>query len=553
LATDIRLVHTRLVAAIALIAATNAASAQEPRPYRPAFDVGDYGLTIDLPDTGATIRANALLSVTRTGQRDTLLLDLLDLKVDRVTVDGSVVLFSQQPGTLAIPLPRKSAARATYAVSIDYGGAVTDGLIVRTDSAGRWTYFGDNWPNRARHWIPSIDHPSDKATVTWRVRAPAGRTVVANGRLVSTRPFGNAQGAERTEWTWRESRPIPVYLMVIGAAPLTQYDLGDTDCGLAELQRCVPQSVYTAPEQRPMMPGSFARAGEIVQLFSRLVGPYPYEKLAHVQSSTRFGGMENASAIFYADGNFRRRGSMDGLIAHETAHQWFGNSVTERDWPHLWLSEGFATYFAALWTRAAQGDSAFRAQMSSIRERILSDTQSVTKRPVIDTIETELLNLLNRNSYEKGGFVLQMLRAQVGERAFFDGVQAYYAKYKHVTAVTDDLRAEVERTSRQNLGWFFDQWLRRPGFPEITATWSYDAATHEVVVGMTQSNRFGAFQVAVTVDAIDSAGVSHRATVRMPPTSGATQRVRIPLSAAPASVVLDPDVELLASLKVQRE
>ena len=122
------------------------------------------------------------------------------------------------------------------------------------------------------------------------------------------------------------------------------------------------------------MPGPFARAGEIVQLFSRLVGPFPYEKLAHVQSSTRFGGMENASAIFYSDGTVSRRWNGEETIAHETAHQWFGDAVTEREWPHVWLSEGFATYFAALWTRAARGDSAFAQQMARIRATILADT-----------------------------------------------------------------------------------------------------------------------------------------------------------------------------------
>src|ERR1051326_8351751 len=349
--------------------ASRAAPAQEPRPYRPAFDVLDYALTIDLPDTGATIRANAVLSVTRKGKTDTLVLDLLDLDVDRVSVDGRVVKFTRLPETIVIPLPRKGGKQ--YKVSIDYGGSVIDGLIVRRDSLGRWTYFGDNWPNRARHWIPSIDHPSDKATVTWRVRAPVGRTVVANGKLVSSRPIRDGVSRERVESVWRESRRIPVYLMVIAAAPLEQFDLGETDCGLAELQRCVPQAVYTAPEQRGFLPGPFARAGEIVQLFSNLVGPFPYEKLSHLQSSTRFGGMENASAIFYSDAGFRRRSMTDEVVAHETAHQWFGDAVTERDWPHLWLSEGFATYFAALWTRAARGDSAFRVQMAGIRDEVL--------------------------------------------------------------------------------------------------------------------------------------------------------------------------------------
>ena len=544
-----------LISAVALssLALSHAAPAQEPRPYRPAFDIVDYALTIDLPDTGATIHANALLSVTRTGRSDTLVLDLLDLAVERVTVDGRAAKFVRLPETIVVPLPRKGSGIARYKVSIDYGGAVTDGLIARSDTAGRWTYFGDNWPNRARHWIPSIDHPSDKATVTWRVRAPAGRTVVANGKLVSTHAIRDGNGAARVESVWRESRRIPVYLMVIAAAPLEQFDLGDTDCGLAELQRCVPQSVYTAPEQRGFLPGPFTRAGEIVQLFSNLVGPFPYEKLSHLQSSTRFGGMENASAIFYSDEGFRQRSMTDEVIAHETAHQWFGDAVTERDWPHLWLSEGFATYFAALWTRAARGDSAFRVQMVEVRDAVLADTIVVTKRPVIDTIETNLLALLNRNSYQKGGFVLHMLRGQVGDRAFFEALRGYYAKHRHATAVTDDLRAEMERASQQRLGWFFDQWLRRPGYPEVTATWSYDAETHEVVIRVTQGGSFGAFQFPVTVAAIDSAGASHRASVQMAATTGATQQLRIPLAAAPASVALDPDVQLLAALRVVHE
>ena len=339
--------------------------------------------------------------------------------------------------------------------------------------------------------------------------------------------------------------------MVIAAAPLERLDLGDTACGLAEGQRCVPQFVYTAPEQRGFVPGPFARAGEIVQLFGRLVGPFPYEKLAHLQSSTRFGGMENASEIFYSDGSFRRRTMNDGLIAHETAHQWFGDAVTEREWAHLWLSEGFATYFAALWTRAARGDSAFRAQMADIRSTVLADTASVTKRPVIDTIETNYLALLNRNSYEKGGFVLHMLRAQVGERAFFDALRSYYLKHRHSTAVTDDLRAEMERESKQNLGWFFDQWLRRPGYPEVTATWSYDAAAREVAISVSQNPRFGLFQFPLTV-ARDRFERRRRTetTVELSGKTDAPQRLRVPLAAAPARVVLDPNVEALARLTV---
>ena len=527
----------------------SAAHAQDVRPYRPAFDVTDYAITIELPDSGATIRANAVLTVSKTANADTLQLDLLDLTVSNVTVDGRAVRFTQTSTGVAVPLPRKTGRAPTYAVSVDYGGAVTDGLIARSDSAGRWTYFGDNWPNRARHWIPSIDHPSDKATVTWRISAPIGKTVVANGKLMSSRSVLDTQGRERMQWVWRESRRIPVYLMVIAAAPLVEYDLGDTDCGLAELQRCVPQFVYTAPEQRDFLPGPFARAGEIVQFFSGLVGPFPYEKLAHLQSSTRFGGMENASEIFYSDAGFRRHSMTDDVIAHETAHQWFGDAVTERDWPHLWLSEGFATYFAALWQRAARGDSAFRERMTSIRESVISDSVTVPNRPVIDTIETNYLALLNRNSYEKGAFVLHMLRQQVGERAFFDALRQYYLHHRHATATTDDLRIEMEHASNQPLGRFFDQWLRRPGYPEVTATWSYDSTAHEVVIALTQSTRFGAFEFPLTVAAVDSAGASHRATTRLSAMYSSPQ-LRIPLPSPPLRVELDPDVELLAKLTV---
>jgi len=260
--------------------------------------------------------------------------------------------------------------------------------------------------------------------------------------------------------------------------------------------------------------------------------------------------MENASEIFYSDGAFRRGTMNDGLIAHETAHQWFGDAVTEREWAHLWLSEGFATYFAALWTRAARGDSAFREQMAGVRRTVLADTIAVTKRPVVDTEETNYLALLNRNSYEKGGFVLHMLRAQVGERAFFDALRAYYAKHKNATAVTDDLRAEMERESRQDLRWFFDQWLRRPGYPEVAATWSYDSVSHEVVVAARQSSRFGAYQFALTVAVTDSSGAVHRAILRMPAQAGVDQQERIPVPGAPVTVVFDPDVELLAHIDV---
>lgn len=533
--------------ALALLAAP--ALPAQPTPHRApraGIDILDYDLTLDLPEHGRAIEGRAVLTVRRTAPADTLRLDLLALRVDSVLVNDHPVDFRRDSETVRVPLPPGSGD--TLRVTVRYGGEPNDGLIIRTDSLGRWTGFGDNWPDRGRNWIPSVDHPGDKATVTWTVRAPAGRRVIANGVLEVETPLGGAGAEARTLTRWRESRPIPVYLMVIAAAPLAYYDLGRTACGLSELPGCVPQSVYTAPEQRDFMPGPFAEAGRIVELFSRLVGPFPYEKLAHLQSSTRFGGMENASAIFYSDGAFRRRTMSVGLIAHETAHQWFGDAVTEAEWAHVWLSEGFATYFAELYRQHTAGDSAFRRGMANLRAEIIRDSVVTAHRPVIDSAQTDLLKLLNTNSYQKGAWMLHMLRREVGDSAFFRGLRSYVATYRHGNALTDDLRREIERASGKELAWFFDQWLRRPGYPVLTPSWRYDASQRRVLLEISQGSRFAPFRFPLTVAIADASGAIRRATVQV--AAQPTQRITIPLAlnAAPRSVTFDPDVDLLAVL-----
>jgi aminopeptidase N len=281
-----------------------------------------------------------------------------------------------------------------------------------------------------------------------------------------------------------------------------------------------------------------------------LVGPFPYEKLAHLESSTRFGGMENATAIFYADQPFRKRTMADGVVAHETAHQWFGDAVTETEWSHLWLSEGFATYFAALWTQKSAGDSGFRAEMEEIRRAVLS-SRVVAERPVIDTAERDLMALLNENSYQKGGFVLHMLRTTLGDSAFFRALRRYYDRYRNGNALSDDLRRELEASSGRPLGWFFDQWLRRPGFPELTTSWTYDAAAKRVILSIIQGARFGSYRFPLTIDIKTAAGRWVRTRAEVPAQTRTQVTLDPPLNAAPAELVFDPDVELLARMVKQ--
>lgn len=512
--------------------------------YQPGIDILHYDLSVALPGVQDTILGRARIDVRRAAGVDTLRLDLLRLRVDTVLLNGSAVAFRRDDRTIRIPL---SAAADSFSVTVVYHGVPADGLVIRRDSLGRRTVFGDNWPDRARHWIPSVDHPSDKATVTWTVWTRDTATIVANGRAVAIGPAGTRKDRPAGSYSrWRESRPIPTYLMVFAAAPLVETSLGETACGLAELGNCVPQSVFTAPELASYAPGPFAEAPEIVRFFAATVGLFPYEKLAHLQSSTRFGGMENASAIFYSDAAFRRRSLRAGLIAHETAHQWFGNSATERQWSHLWLSEGFATYFEQLWHEHRLGRDSLRAGMLRMRSRILA-AREVAERPVIDTGQTDLMKLLNANSYQKGGFVLHMLRALVGDTAFFRGVRTYYTEHRHGTALTGDFQRHVERASGRQLGWFFDQWLRRPGFATVSARWVYDAEKRSVAFKAVQSGRHGFFRLTLPVE-VDDGSTVRRVMLDIPAQAETRLFLPIDLPNAPIRITIDPDAEVLAAI-----
>lgn len=514
---------------------------------RPGIDVLHYDFHVAFSPRGLEhdVSVTSTAIVARTARTDTLVLDLAGtMRVDEVRVNGAIVTAGRDSAAVRIPLP--PGERDTLRVAVRAVGRPTDGLIVRRDSSGVWSAFADHFPDRAREWLATVDHPSDKATVDWTVVAPASNRVVANGELQEETPQRVPPGEPPMLLTrWREVRPLYTAVMVIGVAPFARYELGRTACGLGELPGCVAQSVWVAPDVRDDLPGPFARAGEIVELFARLVAPFPYEKLAHVQSSTRYGGMENASAIFYADDIFRRRSMSEGLIAHETAHQWFGDAVTTREWPHVWLSEGFATYFAALWTEHAHGDSAFVEELQRMRETVVRAKVSLEK-PVIDESLSDLRYVLNSNVYQKAGFVLHMLRRQVGDSAFFRGVRTYYLAHRHGNALTADFVRQMEAASGQSLDWFFDQWMRRPGFAELTVGWRWEKGARALLLTASQGGSVPPYRLNLTVDVTDADGRVRRTWVTIPPSRVATIPVPIALDGAPRSVVFDADASILA-------
>ncbi len=547
----------RRVTALALAAAIPMPNVVEgqPRPSRtggsrPGIDVLHYDFRVDFSPRGLddTVRVASVVTIARTARADSLVLDLRPaMRVDETRVNGTVVTTRRDSASVRIPLP--AGVRDTLRVEVRAHGRPTDGLIVRRDSSGSWTAFADHFPDRAREWLPTVDHPSDKATVEWTVRAPAAYRVVANGELQEETPEPAAGGRPELRLTrWRSVRPLYTGVMVIGVAPFATYELGRTACGLGELPGCVPQSVWITPDVRGYMPGPFGRAGDIVALYSRLVGPFPYEKLAHVQSSTRYGGMENASAIFYADKIYRGRTMSEGLIAHESAHQWFGDAVTTREWPHVWLSEGFATYFAALWSESAHGDSAFLDDMRRMRESVLADKMAMEK-PIIDESLSDLRYVLNGLVYQKAGFTLHMLRREVGDSAFFRGIRAYYAKYRHGNALTSDFVAEMERSSGAKLDWFFDQWMKRPGVADLTVGWRWDEVRKSLVLTVSQGTQVPPYRLNVAVDVTDARGKVQRVRVTIPAARVATIPVALKVDTPPRSVRFDADVSLLGRLK----
>ncbi|MCC6927817.1 MAG: M1 family metallopeptidase [Gemmatimonadaceae bacterium] len=541
--------------ALGVSLAASLAGAQGSRPSRtggsrPGIDVQHYDFRVDFSERGLddSVRVSSTLTVFRSGRVDTLRLDLGGgMRVEGVEVNDRSVTFGRDSASLRIPLPNGSID--TLRVAVRVIGRPTDGLIIRRDSAGTWTAFADHFPDRARAWLPTVDHPSDKATVAWTVRSPATHRVIANGELLEETPEPAAAGHPAMLLTrWRSLRPLYTAVMVIGVAPFADYELGRTACGLGELPGCVSQSVWLSPDVRPSMPGAFARAGDIVALFSRQVGPFPYEKLSHVQSSTRYGGMENASVIFYADRIYRTRTMSEGLIAHETAHQWFGDAVTTKEWPHVWLSEGFATYFAALWTEHAHGDSAFLAEMRRMRQSVLDDSLAIIK-PVVDESLSDLRYVLNGLVYQKAGFVLHMLRREVGDSAFYRGVRAYYARYRHGNALTDDFAREMELASGTKLAWFFDQWMRRPGWADLTVGWRWDATQKRLLITASQGGIAAPYRVNLSMDLTDVRGKVHRLRVTIPAARVATIPVPLPVDGAPRSITFDADVSLLGRLK----
>jgi len=532
----------RLIALLLLCAATLDA---DTYPRQSGIDAVHYVFRLGLSDRSSEITGETTVTVRflRDGVAD-LNLDLTSLAiatgmtVQSVRRGGPVdtpgpasdnLAFTHLTNRLHVVLPPQSKAGQEFMLTIRYHGTPAAGLRIGENMHGERTFFAENWPNLVRNWLPMIDHPYDKATGEFIVTAPNQYQVVANGVLIEELDVpGNMR---RTHW--KQSVPIASWLYTLAVARFSSHHAGVVDG--------VPVQTWVFPQDRDAGQQLFEDLSRrALQFFIANIGPYSYEKLANVQATGFSGGTEYASAIFYGE---KGVSSGRGPVVHEIAHQWFGDSVTERDWDDVWLSEGFATYCALLFTEHDEGRDAFVDGLKRSRAQVLQLEQKLPDAPVIHRNLDDMDKVLNNLVYQKGGWVLHMLRQEVGTEPFWMAIREYYRRYRNGNASTADLRAIFEQVSGRPLDWFFAQWLNRPGVPRIEGSWRYDAMKKQVEVTLSQGQSAEPYRLNVDLGIVARAG--ELPDVKTIALAERQRTFTFPLEAAPVSLVLDPNTTLL--------
>lgn len=446
----------RLAVLIFLFFAKNIVVAQGIIPLS-NIDIEKYYFNIQVKEENDSIIGKSLIIGKIIKPTNTIVLQLKNrnkfgkgMKVMMVMENEKPLAFTHSKDLLKITRANESALFSIY---VNYEGIPENGLIIGKNKFGDKTWFGDNWPNRAHYWLPCVDHPADKAKVVWGIKAPKGYTCVANGLPV----YMDYQSNDN--YSYAESnqlQPIPIKVAVIGIAKLEKKCRLYTDT-IEVCNYYYPQTFKTQPNKMDV-------ALDVLSVFEKAIGPYPFDKLYNVQSTTMFGGMENANTIFYDEYIVDDSGSMEALVAHEIAHQWFGNTVTEKDFSHLWLSEGFATFFTNYYLEQKYGVDTLQKRLREDRKKV-QQYLAKNKRMVVDA-DKNTMNLLNANSYQKGGLFLQALREKVNDVVFFTIIRTYYEKFKYKNANTDDFKKVVESIVKKDFTIFFKEWLYSTTLPK---------------------------------------------------------------------------------------
>jgi len=525
---------------------------ERDRPFR----IVHLAVDLQLHFAKKSVSGSATLEFERVSPTDdALVLDALGFELGRVRIDTgdgwSDVPHEYDGDQIRISVPTRVEKGK---VEIDYRATPRRGLyflapdaVVKDRPEQVWSQCQDE---DARHFVPCHDKPHVKMTTEMRVRVGEGMTVLSNGELVFK---DTPRGASPWVFHFKMNQPHPSYLLTLVAG---QFDvIEDRDAVVGE-GRAVPVTYWVPPGRKPDGLRAFSETPRMIELCSKLTGvPYPWSRYSQVVvSDFIFGGMENTTATtMYEHILLDARAAIDvvshDLVAHELAHQWFGDFVTCRDWSHGWLNEGFATFFEQVEREDRLGRDEYLYGIEAELDAYTTEASGRYQRPIVCRDYALPIDLFDRHLYEKGCLVLHMLRTELGDATFWKGVHGYLERHAHGIVETNDLMRALESVSGRSLERFFDAWVYRPGHPVVKVKVSYEDGL--LTVGVKQTQKTGetaVFSFDLEVEVADKAGRTrrHKKTV----TSEADALV-VACHERPAWVGVDPELRIVGEVTLE--
>ena len=374
------------------------------------------------------------------------------------------------------------------------------------------------------------------------VTAPDHYQVVSNGLKIEETNLDENKKLTH----WKQSVPIAVWLYVLGVADFAVQYVDEFD----------GKSIQTWVFKQDRDAGfyDFAKpTKKVLEFYSSYIGPFPYEKLANIQSNSVSGGMEAASAILYSDKSVKgdRNTRWRNVVIHEIAHQWFGNSVTEYDWDDVWLSEGFATYFTLLFIEHEYGREEFVNGLISSQKRVDAFHEKYPMYTIVHDNLQDMNKVTSSHTYQKGSWILHMLRGVLGTEFFWKAIQEYYKRYRDINASTDDFKRVVEEVSGKDLSVFFKQWLYNPGTLKLEGTWSYDKRRGQVILDINQVQKDGSlFEMPLEIG-IEFENESQK--LEKINLKRKTNIFKLKVNKEPKNIILDPNLWVLMNVNFNKK
>ena len=497
-----------------------------------------------------TVRGTATLSFTPIAKPLTRLeLDAVALTIEGITANGATLSEHEVTDEKLILVFKEPIAPGQEAsVSITYHAQPGIGLHFRTPEMGYKQGDTQVWSQgeaeQHRHWFPSYDYPNARFTSEVICHVPEGMEVVSNGSHI-----GTERGADGLmAWHWKQDKPHVNYLVAMAAGYFHKIE---------DRAGNVPLAILVPPSEKARAANAFRDTKTIIEFYQRETGvPYPWDKYYQVYClDFTAGGMENTSCTFEAarllfDNDTEQLRSLHGLDAHETAHQWFGDLVTCRDWSHLWLNEGFASYYAVLYEEQRDGRDAMLFALWNEAQGIFKSTDT---RPTVWRDYRDPMEQFDFRVYPKGSWILHMIRGRLGPDLYRKSIHAYLERHRNGIATTDDLQEAIEEQSGLSFDQFFDQWLYHGGVPEVKVEYSWDAAAKLAKLTVRQVQKVSSEVLLFRLDLpVRFLIKGQEKPVNFKVTAGkAEEDFYFPLPGQPELVRVDPDYTLLAKIDFQ--